>query len=150
MKNLRLEGVKKFDSYVLYRAMEVLERLSVKDMGWLAEHIPSIFMGFEGARTFFVMAGEGECVALCGYSWEGGDRLWWMAIPYDLKAASPVRVARAVCRFLKESKMASMKCTVLRDDYPEAYRLLVLAGFKPYAYDMATDTTYMERKAWTP
>uniref|UniRef100_UPI003AF83BC5 hypothetical protein n=1 Tax=Thiolapillus sp. TaxID=2017437 RepID=UPI003AF83BC5 len=114
---------------------------------WIAEHIPSIFMGFEEARTFFVMAGEEECVALCGYSWEGGNRLWWMAIPYDLKAASPVWVARAVCRFLKE---VSMKCTVLRDDYPEAYRLLVLAGFEPYAYDMATDTTYMERKAWTP
>ncbi|WP_419594731.1 hypothetical protein, partial [Thiolapillus sp.] len=134
MKNLRLERVEKFDSYVLYRAMEVLERLSVKDMGRIAEHIPSIFMGFEEARTFFVMVGENECVALCGYSWEGGDRLWWMAIPYDLKAASPVWVARAVCRFLKE---VSMKCTVLRDDYPEAYRLLVLAGFEPYAYDMA-------------
>ncbi|WP_419619364.1 hypothetical protein, partial [Thiolapillus sp.] len=73
MKNLRLERVEKFDSYVLYRAMEVLERLSVKDMGWIAEHIPSIFMGFEEARTFFVMAGEEECVALCGYSWEGGN-----------------------------------------------------------------------------
>lgn len=150
MKNLRLEGVESFDCRVFYRAMQVLEGLSVKDMGWIAEHIPSILMGFEEYRTFFVMAGEDECVALCGYSWEGGDRLWWMAIPYDLKASSPVRVALAVCRFLEESKIVSMKCTVLRDDYPEAYRLLVLAGFEPYAYDMATDTTYMERKVWTP
>ena len=150
MKNLRLEGVESFDCRVFYRAMQVIEGLSAKDMGWIAEHIPSILMGFEEYRTFFVMAGENECVALCGYSWEGGDRLWWMAIPYDLKASSPVRVARAVCRFLEESKIVSMKCTVLRDDYPEAYRLLVLAGFEPYAYDMATDTTYMERKVWTP
>ncbi|WP_419627276.1 hypothetical protein [Thiolapillus sp.] len=150
MKNLRLEGVESFDCRVFNRAMQVIEGLSVKDMGWIAEHIPSILMGFEEYRTFFVMAGENECVALCGYSWEGGDRLWWMAIPYDLKASSPVRVARAVCRFLEESKIVSMKCTVLRDDYPEAYRLLVLAGFEPYAYDMATDTTYMERKVWTP